>query len=943
MDGKMDSTSFLFISNSVFIEELYQQYLKFPESIDKSWISFFDKMGACSPVNTKARIISSKGAENRSSNIVKDSNILMLRNQELIMFKAQMMITSYRDRGHLLANLDPLSLEKKCSKTQLNLALEDFGLTNNDNNMEFSIEEQCFSAFNKCNNFNELVNKLDTIYLGSIGCEFSHVKDKDERNWLYNDFENLYTKECFSAQEKRDFLFDLLEIESFEQYLHKKFPGAKRFSIEGGESSVIALNELIDKLAKNGVQEIVLGLAHRGRLSTLTKVMEKPYKTIFSEFMGRSNDYNYELGISGDVKYHMGWEVDKNTRSGSKIHLSLMSNPSHLEAINPILAGIVRAKQDKINDTDRIKIAGILMHGDAAFCGQGVVSESLIMSQLKSYNVGGIIHIIINNQIGFTADTKDYRAGRYCTEIAKIIDAPILHVNGDDIEAVIKTVNIAYQYHQKFHKDVVIDVVCYRKYGHNEGDDPMYTQSIMYNVINNKISLSLAYSNKLIADNILTNNAYTLLQQQCKMKLDEDFAKASNDIVKIDNIESNNRKLNQFDVSPVITGVTKVQIQLLVNQLSKIPNNFDLNKKLQKLLSLRSKEVIEKGLIDWACAEQLAFASILAEKVAIRLTGQDVERGTFSHRHAILHSQSDLSIYQPLNNLSKEQAFFEIADSNLSEYGVLGFEYGYSLYSREKLVIWEAQFGDFANGAQIIFDQFISAAESKWRITSGLVVLLPHGFEGQGPEHSSARLERFLQIAAQSNIQVVYPTTPSSIFHLLRRQVKSSIKKPLIVMSPKSILRNKLAVSNIDEIDEGTYFISIIDEIDKITIKLNLVKKVIFCTGKLYYEILDMRRKKKINNVAIIRIEQLYPLDTVLIKKLLVKYKQAKDFLWVQEEPKNMGAWQYIGEKINRALYEVGIEKNIRYVGKESSASPAVGYQSIHNQQQQALLDRALL
>ena len=930
-----ECSSFLFGSNSVFIEELYQKYLKDPSSVDPSWAKFFANQSDITPLKTSAQIITHITQDKAviSSNKIEPTSSSLAENS----LRAKFMIKAYRERGHYLANLDPLALEVKKTKEELKLNLEDFGF----NTSQLSELVDVSGEFDdlKIITLNELVDVLNRTYSGSVAVEFSHVENSAAQEWLYNKLDSISTHINLSLEEKKTILQDLVEVEGFEQYLHVKFPGAKRFSVEGGDASIISLSKVIEESAAAGAEEAVIGLAHRGRLSTLTKIMGKPYRAIFSEFMGTSA-FPSDLGVTGDVKYHMGYSSDKTSESGKKVHLSLTANPSHLEAVNPVVAGKVRAKQDCMN-RDRNKVIGILIHGDAAFCGQGVVAESLVMSGLAPYDVGGIFHIIINNQIGFTANSYDSRAGRYCTEVAKVVGAPIFHVNGDDVEAVVLVTKIACEYRQKFQKDVVVDIVCYRKYGHNEGDEPMYTQSIMYEVIKNKPTPAALYANKLSNAGLIDNNYYQQLKQKFKNLLDSEFNEVKNYKPRAQWLEGQWSGFDRFSDDKLFTGVRKSVLQELGVKLCRIPDHFSINPKLAKLFETRSHDLINDRPIDWATAEQLAFATLLNEKTPIRITGQDVERGTFSHRHAVLHSQTDKSIYEPLNNISKDQAFFEIADSNLSEYGVLGFEYGYSIVDPNRLVIWEAQFGDFANGAQIIFDQFISSAETKWLRMSGIVVLLPHGMEGQGPEHSSARLERFLQLCAEDNMYVAYPTTPASIFHLLRRQIKRNFRKPLIVMSPKSLLRHKLAVSTLAELDEGTKFIPVIDEID-IEIKAERVKKVIFCSGKVYYDLLELRRERKIDNIVIIRFEQLFPFIEEDVVKIMKKYQAASKFVWCQEEPRNMGAWKFIRHQLDSCLEKAGIKAQVSYTGRERSASPAVGYLYIHNKQQEALAHEAL-
>lgn len=932
MTKDFKETSFLFGSNSVFIEELYQQYLSDPSSVDPSWVPFFSSQNDIVPLKSTSQVITkgtSAAKPSKKSVVVSGS----LAENSL---RAKFMIMAYREHGHYLANLDPLSLEVKKTHNELGLTLEAFGFSEAGLAEKVDVTGE-FADLGICT-LGELVEILERTYSGSVAAEFSHVENSTEKKWLYEQLEGANAHPRFSDQDKQTMLQDLVEVEGFEQYLNTKFPGAKRFSVEGADTAIICLNKAIELLAASGTQEAVLGLAHRGRLSTLTKVMQKPYRAILSEFMGNGIFPN-DLNVGGDVKYHMGFSSDKITSQGHKIHLSLMSNPSHLEAVNPVLAGKVRAKQDDLG-RERSKIVGILVHGDAAFCGQGVVAESLVMSGLKPYEVGGIFHLVINNQIGFTANAPDLRVGRYCTEVAKMVGAPILHVNGDDVEAVALVTKIACDYRIKFGKDIVVDIVCYRRYGHNEGDEPMYTQAVMYNVIKSKLTPAAIYAEKLASLSCIDSNYYPQAKQKFKAVLDAEFAKVESYKPSAQWLDGNWVGFERSNDKTVMTGVAKSVLKKMCKSLCLVPESFALNSKLAKLFASRVEKVESENLLDWATAEQLAYGTLLQEGTPVRLMGQDSERGTFSHRHAVLHSQIDKSTYEPLNKLSDKQAFFEIADSNLSEYAALGFEYGYSLVNPKSLVIWEAQFGDFCNGAQIIFDQFISSAETKWLRMSGLVCLLPNGMEGQGPEHSSARLERFLQLCAEDNMQVAYPTTPASIFHLLRRQILRNVRKPLIIMSPKSLLRHKLVVSNIAEFDKGTSFVPVIDEIDK-EIKSNAVKRVIFCTGKVYYDLLEERRKKKKNNVAIVRLEQLYPFEQKVIVKIMKKYSKATDFVWCQEEPKNMGGWKYIRARMEVSLKQAGIRKEINFIGRAEASSPAVGDLYLHSKQQELLVKEA--
>ncbi len=933
MGKSFEDTDFLFGANSVFVEELYQKYMQDPASVDASWAEFFQNNEGASKSKSTSNIIGAKAAgqvAKKSGKSEPSSGASSTENS----LHAKFMIDAFRRSGHFLAELDPLGLEQKKTESDLNLNLEDFGFTAEQLNAEIDISNE-FAGVSKCT-LSELYDILHKTYSSSVAAEFSHVESSAEQEWLYNALENANIHSSFSEQEQKKMLSDLVEVEGFEQYIHTKFPGAKRFSIEGGDAAILCLDKMIELSADNDVKEIVLGLAHRGRLSTLTKVMQKPYRAVLAEFTGKSS-FPEDLGVAGDVKYHMGYSSDR-VYNDKKIHLSLTPNPSHLEAVNPVVAGKVRCKQDYHN-SDRNSVAGLIVHGDAAFCGQGVVAESLVMSGLSPYEVGGIFHLVINNQIGFTANSSDGRPGRYCTEVAKMVGAPILHVNGDDIEAVMMVVKIASDYRMKFGKDVVVDLVCYRKYGHNEGDEPMYTQAPMYSVIKQKQTPAAVYAQKLQQKNIIDASYYGKLKEQFKEFLNKEYDQVSDFKPEAQWLQGKWSGMKRSGKS-VKTGIEAKELQKMCKTLCTVPESFNMNKKLKKLLDNRIDSVCNKGEIDWASAEQLAFASLLDEGVNIRLTGQDAGRGTFSHRHSVIHSQDSWDKYLPLNNISNKQGFYEVADSNLSEYAALGFEYGYSLVNPNNLVIWEAQFGDFSNGAQIMFDQFISSAETKWLRMSGLVCLLPHGMEGQGPEHSSARLERYLQLCADDNMQVVYPTTPYSIFHVLRRQMKQKFRKPLIVMSPKSLLRHKLVTSDISEIDKNTRFKEVIGEIDNIN--NSKVEKIVFCSGKIYYDLLEERRAQNIENIALIRVEQLYPFAENEIIAIIKQYKNAKQFVWCQEEPKNMGPWRYIRARLDLALEKAGVKNSISPIAREEAASPAVGSLALHNRQQKDLVAEAL-
>jgi 2-oxoglutarate dehydrogenase E1 component len=737
-------------------------------------------------------------------------------------------------------------------------------------------------------------------------------------------------------------LQDLLEVEAFENFLHIKFPGTKRFSIEGGAGAISCLEETIMELSELGVEEVVIGMAHRGRLSSITKVIGKPYVGIFAGFNGISS-VPAEIKISSDVKYHLGASALRALDNGKQIKLSLTYNPSHLEAVNPVTTGKVRAKQEKIEDRQRNKVVCLLIHGDAAFAGQGVVAETLSFAELEGFNVGGTIHLVINNQVGFTANPQDARAGRYPTEVAKIINAPIFHINGNDPQALKKASMIAANFRHKFKKDIVIDVTCYRLYGHNEGDEPLFTQPLMYKEIAKQKPLFELYGAKLISQKVLTPQQYQEMLSSFRAKLDDALAQSKDYVPqKADCFEGSWQGFTKGEEDYEEIYQTGINLDLLTKlglALTNTPDGFSLNAKIQRQLEAKVKMIQSAENIDWSLGEALAYATLLWDGYKIRLCGQDSGRGTFSHRHAVLIDQLNETNYIPLNNIDAK-ASFEVIDSNLSEFGVLGFEYGYSQADPRCLNIWEGQFGDFANGAQVIIDQFIASAEQKWLRFSGLVMLLPHGFEGQGPEHSSARLERFLQLCAQENIQVANCTTPASFFHLLRRQMKRNYRKPLIIMTPKSLLRHKLATSSLVDFADNTHFKTIIGD-NKPLIADDKVNKVILCSGKVYYDLYEYREKSQKNDVAIIRIEQYYPFPTNSLAKELYKYKNAQ-IIWVQEEPKNMGAWTFIKPRVNKVLQESEIvDKYFRYIGRKDAASPAVGYLKIHNQEQEDLIKRA--
>jgi 2-oxoglutarate dehydrogenase E1 component len=923
--------SYLFASNSALIEELYEKYLQDPSSVDPSWSEFFKSM----PNDIVARPKWYKGgskilgvtdedavASKKPSDVTTKSS-----NVDHFPSKVKLFVKRYRETGHYAANLDPLGLDIPKAKSELKLIPSEIGFSQED--MERMVGG-CSDMTNQVK-FSQLVQMLERTYAGTIGYEFSHLPSIEEQVWLYNYLES--SNFNFSNEDRVSILQDLVETEGLEEYLHIKFPGAKRFSVEGGDASVMSVARTIKQSGAIGVKEVVIGMAHRGRLNTLTKVMGKPYSALLAEFAGI---VSAPEGFAGDVKYHMGYSNDITLSDGSMMHLTLTPNPSHLEAVNPVNEGRVRAKQDLVGDQGRKSVLGILIHGDAAFCGQGIVFESLAMSVLSPYYTGGTIHIVVNNQVGFTANPSDGRVGRYPTEIAKSIQAPIIHVNGDDAEAVAFVSKLALDYRQKFGKNIIIDIICYRKYGHNEGDEPFFTQSVMYNVIKTKNTPAHIYADKLVSIGVIKAGEYDNMKQKFKERLDSEFDASKSYKPKANWLEGAWKGFMIPDDSRkeiARTGVPFATLKALTTKLCSWPTDFPINSKIKKLLEARRDSLEKNEPVDWATAESLAFATLLEEGFQVRITGQDAGRGTFSHRHSVIHSQKGYETYIPLNNLSDKQAMYEVADSNLSEYGVLGFEYGYSMVNPRALVIWEAQFGDFSNGAQIVFDQFISSAETKWQRLSGLVVLLPHGFEGQGPEHSSARIERYLQLCAEDNMQVCCPSTPASIFHLLRRQLHRKFRKPLIIMSPKSLLRHKMAVSEFSEITENSNFKPVLDDANNVN-----TKKLVICAGKVYYDLAAYKEENKISDIALIRLEQYYPFPESEFAEILIKYQGAKEVVWCQEEPKNMGAWHFIRDYISESLAKAGITHSLKYCGRKASASPATGYLKVHNIEQAELV-----
>jgi len=951
----MNNKSFnsaLFSGNLTFIQELFPKYLADKNSVDKDWQDFFannldnlndilcDKKGPSwsqrdlKVIGGEEFDISSVSKKEQPKEVKKDSKSpTATTNNPLLSIQVANLILAYKRFGHLAANLDPLGLAPKRSVPELTIEFHNIA----EADLSKEVDLNGLLGFLKAK-ISDVISRLNQIYKSTIGSQFTYLNDTQIKDWLAAEVEASVATPI-NKEEKVKILKEVIRTERFEQFLHKRFPGAKRFSVEGGDSSINAIEKIIDVAGKSGVKKIMLGMAHRGRLNVLTGVMKKPYSQILAEFQGTPG-ISADLTKSGDVKYHMGYSSSREI-DGKKIDLSLAFNPSHLEAVNPVVAGRVRATQDLYQDQTRSQALALLIHGDAAFAGQGSVAESLMMSGIKGYDVGGILHLIINNQIGFTANPENSRSTTYASDLAKGIDAPIFHVNGDDVEAVVRVAGIITKYRQVFKKDIVMDLICYRKYGHNEGDEPLYTQPIMYGEIKNHPTLESIYSKQLISEGSISEVEYQKLVDEFQDYLSKEFDLAPNFKAKDgDWLKGDWKNILPADNSVSNTAVSEKKLKELAKKINQIPADFNANPKIAKQLEERQKAVEAGENIDWGNGESLAFASLLDEGFPIRITGQDSGRGTFSHRHSVLHDAVNGGRYLPLNSLGEKSSKYEVHDSFLSELAVLGFEYGYSLTIPNALTIWEAQFGDFANGAQVMFDQFISSSEVKWLRKSGLVCLLPHGYEGQGPEHSSARLERFLQMCANDNMRVVNITNPANFFHCLRRQLHSKDRKPLIVMSPKSLLRHKLAVSKLTDFTDQN-FQTVINETEKL-VAGDKVRKVVLCSGKVYYDLLQARTDKKITDIALVRVEQIYPFPAEELKTELKKYKNA-EIIWCQEEPKNMASWQFVNELLEEVLIAIKAKSTrAKYVGRVACASPATGYASYHAREQKELVEEAL-
>ncbi|EBP4398235.1 2-oxoglutarate dehydrogenase E1 component [Salmonella enterica] len=919
-------SSYLSGSNQSWIEQLYEDFLTDPDSVDANWRLTFQQLPGTGvkpdQLHSKTREYFRRqalaGSRHSSTISDPDTNVKQV--------KVLQLINAYRFRGHQHANLDPLGLWKQERVADLDPSFHD--LTEADFQETFNVGS--FASGKETMKLGELLDALKQTYCGPIGAEYMHITSTEEKRWIQQRIES--GRAAFSADEKKRFLNELTAAEGLERYLGAKFPGAKRFSLEGGDALIPMLKEMVRHAGNSGTREVVLGMAHRGRLNVLINVLGKKPQDLFDEFAGKHKEH---LG-TGDVKYHMGFSSDIETEGGL-VHLALAFNPSHLEIVSPVVMGSVRARLDRLDEPSSNKVLPITIHGDAAVTGQGVVQETLNMSKARGYEVGGTVRIVINNQVGFTTSNPlDARSTPYCTDIGKMVQAPIFHVNADDPEAVAFVTRLALDFRNTFKRDVFIDLVCYRRHGHNEADEPSATQPLMYQKIKKHPTPRKIYADKLEADKVATLEDATEM-----VNLYRDALDAGECVVK----EWRPMNMHSFTWSPYLNHewdeaypnkVEMKRLQELAKRISTVPEAIEMQSRVAKIYGDRQAMAAGEKLFDWGGAENLAYATLVDEGIPVRLSGEDSGRGTFFHRHAVIHNQTNGSTYTPLQHIHSGQGQFKVWDSVLSEEAVLAFEYGYATAEPRTLTIWEAQFGDFANGAQVVIDQFISSGEQKWGRMCGLVMLLPHGYEGQGPEHSSARLERYLQLCAEQNMQVCVPSTPAQFYHMLRRQALRGMRRPLVVMSPKSLLRHPLAVSTLDELANGS-FQPAIGEIDELDPKA--VKRVVMCSGKVYYDLLEQRRKNDQKDVAIVRIEQLYPFPHKAVQEALQPYAHVHDFVWCQEEPLNQGAW-YCSQHHFREVIPFGAA--LRYAGRPASASPAVGYMSVHQKQQQDLVNDAL-
>ena len=945
-DGLDGASAFLGGADPAVIEQIHAQYLRDPSSVDPSWRRIFASEEVAtegsregSREDAKAQSLGLPEPRPATASVAERADPEGPVQAETIdSIRALMMIRAYRVRGHLIASLDPLGLEGERHHPELDP--KSYGFSEADYDRPIYVDGVLGL---KRATLREVLAILKQTYCARIGVEFMHIQYPERKAWVQQMMEGERNRQSLSRSEKTEILRQLYESEGFERFLDVKYPGAKRFSLEGSESVIPALEAVITEATQQGVEEIVIGMAHRGRLNVLTSIMGKSYAAVFSEFQGGVTTTGDVQG-SGDVKYHLGASADRDLGNGHRLHISLTPNPSHLEAVNPVVLGKVRAKQAMRGDKARERVTGLLIHGDAALAGQGLCSEVFELSELRGYRTGGTVHIVINNQIGFTTSPSQARTSPYPSEVAKIVQAPVFHVNGDDPESVVRVCQIAADYRQRFKADVVVDIVCYRRHGHNEGDEPAFTQPAMYRAIDERPTTRQIYTESLVAEGVLTVSDADRMMEGFRASLETELeASKSYRPNKADWLEGDWADIETAprDHRPGDTAVAPEILAEIGRAITHVPADFAAHPRIRRLLEEKRERIEAGGPIDWATAEALAFGSLLLEGKPVRLSGQDCSRGTFSQRHAGLVDQENEERYVPLNNIRPGQARLKLADSLLSEVGVLGFEYGHSIADPNALAIWEAQFGDFANGAQVVIDQFVAAGETKWLRMSGLVMLLPHGFEGQGPEHSSARLERYLQLYADGNIQVVNCSTPASYFHVLRRQLRRSFRKPLIVMSPKSLLRHRRCVSRLDEMSDGARFHRVIGETNP-DITPARARRVVFCSGKVYYDLLAAREERGVDDVALVRLEQIAPFPSRSLMVELAPYRDA-EVVWCQEEPENMGAWSFVAPRIEAVLAELdGAARTPRYAGRAPAASPATGFLVVHQREQRALIDDAL-
>jgi 2-oxoglutarate dehydrogenase E1 component len=928
----------LYGGNADFLDALYEQYLRDPASVEERWRTYFERLAppasgerphgpvqagiAARAQQPRAAAPPTASSDPRAGGGASSKQAAVSR-----------LIQIWTNRGHLLAHLDPLGLTHQPRPHVLDL--EYFGLSPADLDTDFFTGSRT-DAVPKHMKLREILAQLEYIYAGPIGAEFAHVSDSEERLWLQDLFQAGRMQYHFSTEERSNILWQLTAAEGLERYLHTKYVGQKRFSLEGGESFVPLMDDLIQQAGSAKIEEVVIGMAHRGRLNVLVNLLGKSPSVLFSEFEGKY-DLSHLKG-SGDVKYHKGFSADLRTPSGN-VHTVLAFNPSHLEVVNPVVEGSVRARQERRGDELGDRVLPLLVHGDASFAGQGVVMETLQLSQARGYYTGGTVHVIINNQVGFTtSEPRDARSTIYCSDVAKMLEAPIFHVNADDPEAVVFVTRLALKYRLRFRKDVVVDLVCYRRHGHNEADEAAATQPGMYRVIRQHPTTRKIYADKLIAEGVLSEADATGMVEQYRNGLDEGRPQARASLGMIGNKYTVDwSPYSQTDwTERVQTGVEMRRLKALGERIVDVPAGFSLNARVAQVIANRKRMIAGEMPLDWGCAETLAYAAVIENGFSVRISGQDSGRGTFFHRHAVLHDQNSDAVYVPLQHIGDHQPRVQIIDSVLSEEAVMGFEYGYSTTEPNALVIWEGQYGDFANGAQVIIDQFISSGEAKWERFCGLALFLPHGYEGAGPEHSSARLERFLQLCAEWNIQVCVPSTPAQMFHMIRRQMLQPFRKPLVVMMPKSLLRNDMSVSSLEDLTQGS-FARVIDEVDDL--QPQQVRRVVFCSGKVYFDLLKARRKDNLRDVALVRVEQLYPFPSEEYEAALNRYPNAREIVWCQEEPQNQGAWYQIRHRLQEAL---GGRRQVLYAGRAPAAAPATGISKIHEAEQTALIHAAL-